>query len=100
MSIDVASLYKRYNALEQEVNYIQRKRKEEGEQIVAALKSIPEEQIERIREFAPDIVFLKECTVEDFISNKDGALNRLQKMYSELTHLADTWLKNFEDGLC
>lgn len=100
MAFDVSNLYKRFTALEQEVTYTQRKRREEGERAVAALRSIPDERVEELKEYVPDIVFLRQCTVEDFIENKHGELNRLQKMYSDLTYLADAWLKHFEDSLC
>lgn len=99
VAFDVSNLYKRFTALEQEVAYTQRKRREEGEQAVAALQAIPAERVDELREYVPDIVFLRQCTVDDFIENKNGELARLQKMYNDLTYLADSWLKHFEDSL-
>ena len=100
MTTDISSLYKRFTAIEQEVAYIDRKRREEAEKAVAALALITDEDVERVSEYVPDLVSLKKCTVEDLIENRNGELLKLQLVYGQLTDLLDSWLKTYEDNLC
>ena len=100
MTTDISSLYKRFTAIEQEVAYIDRKRREEAEKAVAALALITDEDVARVSEYVPDLVSLKKCTVEDLIGNRNGELLKLQLVYGQLTDLLDSWLKTYEDNLC
>lgn len=100
MTTDISSLYKRFTAIEQEVAYIDRKRREEAEKAVAALALITDEDVARVSEYVPDLVSLKKCTVEDLIENRNGELLKLQLVYGQLTDLLDSWLKTYEDNLC
>ena len=100
MTTDISSLYRRFTAIEQEVAYIDRKRREEAEKAVAALALITDEDVARVSEYVPDLVSLKKCTVEDLIENRNGELLKLQLVYGQLTDLLDSWLKTYEDNLC
>lgn len=100
MSVDITELYKRYTSLEQEVSYIQRKRKEEAEQAVRALQTLTDSDVELLKDEVPDIVEVRHFTVAAILENSNGELQRLQRVYSAVTGLLDKWLKYYEDGLC
>lgn len=100
MAFDVSNLYKRYNALETEVNYTQRKRREEAEAVFAALQSISDADVEMLVSDVPDLEVVRKYTVDEILLNEHGELVRLQQVYSRLTYLLDSWLKHYEDALC
>lgn len=100
MSVNISELYKRYTSLEQEVSYIQRKRKEEAEQAVRVLQTLTDSDIELLKDDIPDILEVKSFTVDGILANKNGELQRLQRLYSSVTELLDKWIRHYEDGLC
>lgn len=100
MAVDVANLYKRYGELEHEVSYQQRKRQEEAEKAVSDLSKITETDITLLKEYVPELAIVVKYTVTDLLQNAHGEVATLQRVYNDLTHLLDGWLKHFEDALC
>lgn len=100
MSVDIVSLCNRFAAVEQEVSYIQRKRKEEAENAVRALQAITDEEVELLKKCAPEFEQIRSYTVDDLLHDANGELAQTQRVYGQLTDMLDRWLKHCEDSLC
>lgn len=100
MAEAVSVLYKKLNDLEQEIVYAQRKRKEEAEKTIKALKSISQEDAEIIGKFVPELKDVIAYTMEEVLENKHGEIQKIQYVYSAVRNLVETWLKNYEAALC
>lgn len=100
MAFDIGNLYSRFNALEPEINYLRRKKKEEAEAVYNSLQRISDEDAAMVASDVPDIEVVRKYTLDQILLNENGEIARLRKVYSDLTYLLDTWLKHYEDSLC
>lgn len=96
---DITTLRQRFDRLSVEIDFQTRKRKEYVENVVRALSSISDEDMEYLRSDLPELDEIRKFTVEELLANANNEDARLEAVYHKLATLLDRWLSAYEAAL-
>ena len=100
MQTSIRDLSRSLTVAETEIAVRNRSRNEEIDEVLRALASLDENDVQVLAQHFPEILQARQFTKEQLMKNTSGECALLNRLYQNVLELTEQRLKHLEDSLC